>query len=149
MTQGDMQSESEETALPLGSSSLEDIVAALLAGRPIFRNRDTPSYALVNEDARKLFAYYSQHRDLWPRSKTVQGREIEDLLKAIAEPSPRALTMRAGGKALPKLWRLRRVEAHRFGGLHRHCGPKGETPEPLVPEIDRDISLISGFNGAC
>lgn len=148
MTQGDAQSENEETALPLGSSSLEDIVGALLAGRPIFRNKDTPSYVLANEDARKLFAYYSEHRDLWPRAKTVQGREIEDLLKALAEPCPHAPPKLAGGKALPKLWRLRRVEAHRFGGLHRHCGPKGETPELFVLEIDRDVTLISGFNGA-
>jgi hypothetical protein len=42
----------------------------------------------------------------------------------------------------------RRIEAHRFGGLHRHCGPQGQDPEPFVLEIDKDLTLISGFNGA-
>ena len=52
------------------------------------------------------------------------------------------------GNAENKFWTLRRVEAHRFGGLHRHCGLDGEDPEDFVVEVDRDVTLISGFNGA-
>ena len=46
------------------------------------------------------------------------------------------------------IWHLRRIEAHRFAGLHRHCAPDGSDPEPFVLELDKDITLISGFNGA-
>ena len=47
-----------------------------------------------------------------------------------------------------QLWRLRRIEAHRIAGLHRHCGAQGEDPEDFALDIERDVTLISGFNGA-
>ena len=54
-----------------------------------------------------------------------------------------------GAATAPKrLWRLRRLEAHRFAGLHRHCGARGEDPEDFALDIERDVTLISGFNGA-
>lgn len=40
------------------------------------------------------------------------------------------------------------TEAHRIAGLHRHCGAQGEDPEDFSLDIERDVSLISGFNGA-
>ena len=40
------------------------------------------------------------------------------------------------------------MEAHRFGGLHRHCSASGADPDNFVLEVERDVTLISGFNGA-
>ena len=133
--------------LQLENCSLDDVIAALLSGTPI-GGRNIEDFQLPSSDSLKIFAYYTQHRDLWPRNRQVQGPEIDGLLKALDSELPQTsrTTRRAAG-ACP-VWNLRRVEAHRFGGLHRHCGPAGEDPEPFVLEIDKDLTLISGFNGA-
>ena len=99
-------------------------------------------------NSRRILSYYTRHRDLWPRAKTVQPREIEDILKALAEKAPAPKETKGAATAPKRLWRLRRLEAHRFAGLHRHCGTQGEDPEDFVLDIERDVTLISGFNGA-
>ena len=63
-----------------------------------------------------FFAYYDRHRDLWPRVKAVQAREIEEVLKALEENPPAKKGTETAGKAGKRFWTLRRVEAHRFGG---------------------------------
>ena len=93
-------------------------------------------------------AYYAKNRQLWPRAKPVRRDEVEDVLQAVQTPltvrtapsPPRGVSRRA--------WRLSRVEAHRFAGLHRHCGNSGEDPDIFVLDLDRDVTLIRGFNGA-
>ena len=133
--------------LQLENCSLDDVIAALLSGTPI-GGRNIENFQLPSSDSLKIFAYYTQHRDLWPRNRQVQGPEIDGLLKALnSELTQISRTTRRAAGACP-VWNLRRVEAHRFGGLHRHCGPTGEDPEPFVLEIDKDLTLISGFNGA-
>ena len=128
--------------------SLEDLVAALLHKRPIAMPEGGPPFILENDDARRILAYYARRRDLWPRAKQVQARETEEVLKALEEAPPVKKATEAADSADNRFWSLRRIEAHRFGGLHRHCGLNGENPEDFLVEIDRDITLISGFNGA-
>ena len=127
---------------------LEDLVTALLHGQPIAMPEGGPPFDLENDTARCIFAYYARRRDLWPRAKAVQTHEIEDVLKALEGAPPAKKATETEGNAENKFWTLRRVEAHRFGGLHRHCGLDGEDPEDFVVEVDRDVTLISGFNGA-
>ena len=127
---------------------LEDLVAALLHRQPIALPEGGPPFLLENDNARRIFAYYAQRRDLWPHAKNIQALEIEEILKALEEDPPEERATETAGRAENKLWTLRRIEAHRFGGLHRHCGPNGQDPENFVVEVDRDVTLISGFNGA-
>jgi SOS-response transcriptional repressor LexA len=131
----------------LENSSLDDVVTTLLSGKAIAGERNEV-FRLSSSDSLKIFAYYTYHRDLWPRNRQVQAREIDGLLQALEAELPQSpiSTARAAG-ACP-VWNLRRIEAHRYGGLHRHCGPQGQDPEPFVLEIDKDLTLISGFNGA-
>ena len=136
------------TPINLIDCGLENLVTALLHGQPIATPEGGPPFVLENDNARRIFAYYTRHRDLWPRARLVQAREVEEVLKALEVEPPAKKATEAAGKAGKRLWTLRRVEAHRFGGLHRHCGADGEDPEDLVVEIHRDVTLISGFNGA-
>ena len=136
------------TAINLIDCGLEELVAALLHGQPIAMPEGGPPFVLENDNARRIFAYYARRRDLWPRAKTVQAREVEEVLKALEEDPPAKKATETAGNAENKFWTLRRVEAYRFGGLHRHCGLDGEDPEDFVVEVDRDVTLISGFNGA-
>ncbi|MEM7169970.1 MAG: hypothetical protein AAF530_07350 [Pseudomonadota bacterium] len=127
---------------------LEDVVAALLARRPIAAAADGLHFILDNDNSRKIFAYYARNRNLWPQNKNIQVSEIEEVLKALRNEPPVIKESRTADAKSVRQWKLRRVEAHRFAGLHRHCGEQGEAPEPFVLEIERDVTLVSGFNGA-
>jgi len=147
-----MDSDSVEAAglipINLVDCGLEELVSALLAGQPVATPSGGQPFVLRNDDARRILSYYARHRDLWPRAKAVQAREIEDMLKPLAGEVP-APKETEGATTVPKrLWRLRRLEAHRFAGLHRHCGARGEDPEDFGLDIERDVTLISGFNAA-
>jgi ATP:corrinoid adenosyltransferase len=140
--------EGELRPINLVDCGLEDVVAALLARQPIVTSADGAHFILDNDNSRKIFAYYARNRNLWPQKRTVQPSEIEEVLKALqSEPPARKETGKADAKPV-RLWKLRRIEAHRFAGLHRHCGAQGDDPEPFVLDIERDVTLISGFNGA-
>lgn len=127
---------------------LEELLSALLTGHPIALHGGGEPFVLRNDDSRRILSYYAGRRDLWPRAKTVQAREIEDILKALAEEVPAPKEIKSATTAPKRLWRLRRIEAHRIAGLHRHCGAQGEDPENFALDIERDLTLISGFNGA-
>ena len=128
--------------------SLDDLVAALLHEQPIAMPEGDPPFVLQNDNARSIFAYYARRRDLWPRAKLIQTREINEVLEALEEDPPVKKTTKTSSSKESRFWALRRIEAHRFGGLHRHCGLNGEAPEDFIVEVDRDVTLISGFNGA-
>ena len=68
--------------LQLENCSLDDVIAALLSGTPI-GGRNIENFKLPSSDSLKIFAYYTQHRDLWPRNRQVLGPEIDGLLKAL------------------------------------------------------------------
>ena len=135
------------TPIKLADCGLEELLSALLTGQPVATPSGAETFVLRNDESRRILFYYARHRDLWLRAKTVHAREIEDILASLAEqaPAPREATTAIAPK---RLWRLRRLEAHRFAGLHRHCGEQGEDPEDFVLDIERDLTLISGFNGA-
>jgi hypothetical protein len=135
-------------AIHLVDCGLDELVSALLAGQPVATPSGREPFVLRRDDSRRILSYYAIHRDLWPRAKTVQEREIEDILKALAVEAPTSKAIQGAVTAPGPLWRLRRLEAHRFAGLHRHCGAQGEDPEDFALEIERDVTLISGFNGA-
>lgn len=136
------------TPINLVDCGLEDVVAALLHRQPLATPAGGAPFVLEDDNTRRIFSYYARHRDLWPRAKTVQAREIDDVLKALDEAPPAKKATETDGAAAKRLWKLRRVEAHRFGGLHKHCGANGEDPEDFVLDVERDVTLISGFNGA-
>lgn len=135
------------TTINLVECGFEQSLSALLAGQPIVTSNGE-QFVLRNDDSRRILSYYDRHRDLWPRAKTVQAAEIEDILKALAGEAPAPRETKGTGAAPQRLWRLRRIEAHRIAGLHRHCSARGEDPEYFALDIERDVTLISGFNGA-
>lgn len=138
-----------QAALDLESSTLEEIVDALSTGRVIVLPGDAGTFRFQGEDARIAFRYYASHRDLWPQQKQLSSREVEDLLKAFSVPVQVSREPRAVSAQLKRgRWRIVRLEAHRFAGLHRHCDEKGDAPESLTLDFERDVTCIWGFNGA-
>ena len=127
---------------------LEDLVAALLAGQSIAMPDADAPFILPNDDARRIFSYYAQRRYLWLQSKPIQVSEIEEVLKALEQDPPIKTAIRTISAVPKHFWRLERVEAHRFGGLHRHCAADGGAPDDFAFEVESDVTLISGYNGA-
>ena len=139
--------EAQSEPIRLENYSLDEIVRLLMAGTPVHRAKGTP-FRFDTSDKRKAFAFYSRNRELWRSNRTVQAKEVESLLKALEEDLPADTAMPPHGTTDKPVWHLERVEIHRFGGLHRHVGPNGEDPEDFVVEFDKEITLVSGFNGA-
>ena len=131
----------------LEDHSLDEIIQLLMAGIPVHRANETP-FCLDTADRRKIFAFYGRNRHLWRNTRTVQAKEVESLLTELSAPTPTISGSRP--RAVPEklLWHLDRVEIHRFGGLHCHLGPNGEDPDPFVFDFGKEITLLSGFNGA-
>ena len=63
----------------LEDHSLDEIVQLLTAGRPVHRTKGG-AFQLDTADKRKVFAFYGRNRDLWPRNKSVQSKEVESVL---------------------------------------------------------------------
>ena len=131
----------------LENHSLDEIVQLVLAGIPVYRAK-APSFCLDTADKRKVFAFYSRNRDLWRSTRTVQAKEVESILTALGGELPVAGGKRSNVAAEKPIWHLERVEIRRFGGLHRHLGPDGEDPDDLVFDFGKEVTLLSGFNGA-
>lgn len=131
----------------LEDHSLDEIVQLLMAGITVHRANET-SFCLDTVDKRKIFAFYSRNRDLWRSTRTVQAKEVESLLTALGDELPLVGTRRPRAAAGKPVWHLERVEIHRFGGLHRHLGRNGQDPEDLVFDLGKEVTLLSGFNGA-
>lgn len=140
--------DSDSASLLLRGSSLDDVVQALLSGKPIQREGGASDFVFVSGDVRRVFAFYNDRRNFWERTKPIQQSEIDAVLASLQrQPVIRPFTPAARPRGVNR-WRLARVTAHRFAGLHRHCGRSGQAPDTFNFEIDKDITLIAGFNGA-
>ncbi len=131
----------------LEDHSLDEIIQLLAAGTPIHREKETP-FCLDTADKRKAFAFYRRNREFWQSSRTVQAKEVNRLLAALSDELPDVRGKPPRAAAEKPVWHLERVEIHRFGGLHQHLGPNGEDPEDLVFDLGKEVTLLSGFNGA-
>lgn len=138
-----------QSPLELESSTLEEIVEALSLGRSITLPEGTESFLFGAEDARIAFRFYASRRDLWAQQKQISGTEIDQLLQALETPKAAVPKEQPAASALKRpRWRITQIRAHRFAGLHRHCGTDGQAPDPLSLELDRDVTCVWGFNGA-
>ena len=63
--------------------SLDDVIGLLVSATPISRAKGQPDFRLDSADSLKAFAFYARNRELWPRSRTVQAKELNNLLQAL------------------------------------------------------------------
>lgn len=129
--------------------TLDEVVLHLIAG-DVVEVSGGEEFSLSLTDSRAVLAFYSKdRRAYWNPDKdtAIQDGEIDRVLDALDRPH-------TAGKAAPRAsatvqkWRLTKVMAHRFRGLHRHCAEGGSDPYPFELELIGDVSLFRGFNGA-
>lgn len=143
------ESQATEQTSAQEANTLDEIVDALVAGKAIRLPLEAGIFALTGDDARLILQFYAGHRDLWPQQKQLSAKEVDDLLSALESPKPSPKPSRpARPPATKSCWRIIKLNAHRFAGLHRHCDANGQPPERLMVELGRDVTCVSGFNGA-
>lgn len=129
--------------------TLNEVIQHLVAGDALLVAGDE-EFSLPLADSRAILAFYNQdRRTFWnpDRDPTIQDGEIDRILGALDKPLKAVETV-SRLPATAQKWRLVKVKAHRFRGLHRHCAEAGADPLPFELEFSADISLFRGFNGA-
>ena len=138
---------SEPTSI--ADHSFDSLLDELIAGRPVKVAGSGEVFQLENSDTRAILEYYKRHPQFWESGKRIEAGEIDALLAALDKPVSLPQPTPANAAAPTQLWHLKKVEAHRFGGLHRHCLPgDGGDPPVFAAELSSKITLIHGFNGS-
>lgn len=129
--------------------TLDEVILRLIAG-DVLAVTDGKEFSLPLVDSRAILAFYNQdRRTYWNPNKdpTIQDGEIDRVLEALDKPL-RPVAAASRPPATVQKWRLVKVLAHRFRGLHRHCVAAGADPDLFKLDLAGDVSLFRGFNGA-
>ena len=136
--------ESELRSLHL--HTLDSLIADLVSGRPV-ETTAGETFVLKDERTRSALEWYRKKgATTWTANVSVAS--CEDLVNAslLAPPELPALPMRQGNAQSRRL-RLKKLEAHRFSGLHKFGTPDA-APENYVHEFTSPITLFEGRNGS-
>nr|WP_247886372.1 ATP-binding protein [Azospirillum brasilense] len=109
-------------------------------------------FQLEDERQRHVLQFFLNHRAGQEIYAKPFSKGSDDLAKAITDwldqPfQPPAVTDRTRSGDKPR-WAVTTIEITQFGGLHPYCLADGRTPPPLAIEVERDVVLIRGQNGA-
>ncbi|MES0001837.1 AAA family ATPase [Mesorhizobium sp. M0051] len=126
--------------------TIDSLVADLITGVPVLIE-GARRFSLPDTATRSALGWY-QNRGPATWSADVRSLHAEELVDAISQPPPavKALPSRPANANNRRL-RLKRVEAHRFAGLHKFGTPDA-APENYVHEFWSPITLFEGRNGS-
>lgn len=126
--------------------TLDSLIADLVSGRPVQTGAGEP-FVLPDERTRSTLEWYRKKgAATW--TANVSAANGEDLVNAIllAPPELPALPARSAN-AKNKRLRLKKLEAHRFAGLHKFGTPDA-APANYVHEFTSPLTLFEGRNGS-
>jgi len=133
-------------ARPLHLHTLESLLADLVSGRSV-QTGQQERFSLPNERSRSALEWYRKRGHVgW--TANVSARDGEDLVDAIHTQPPELpeLPARPANSNSRRL-RLKKLEAHRFAGLHKFGVPT-TSPDNYVHEFTRAVTLLEGRNGS-
>jgi len=136
--------ESESRSLHL--HTLDSLIADLVSGRAVETATGDP-FVLPDERTRSALEWYrTKGAAAW--TANVSAANGEDLVNAILLPPPElpALPARPANAKSRRLT-LKKLEAHRFAGLHKFGTPDG-APANYVHEFTSPLTLFEGRNGS-
>lgn len=126
--------------------TLESLIGDLVSGRPI-RTGSNESFLLPDEPTRSALEWYRKKgASAWTAAVSVPHGE--DLVDAVLKKPPvlQALPARPANSNARRLL-LKKVEAHRFAGLHKF-GTPAAAPANYVHEFTSPLTLFEGRNGS-
>lgn len=136
--------ESESRSLHL--HTLDSLIADLVSGRPI-QTAVSKRFLLPDEWTRSALEWYRRKGAAnWTASVSVQRGE--ELVDAILQKPPELPSLPARpANAKNRRLRLKKLEAHRFAGLHKFGTPDA-APQNYVHEFTSPLTLLEGRNGS-
>jgi hypothetical protein len=141
---GESVSELKPRALHL--HTLTSLVVSLIGGESISIRGGT-SFSLPDERTRSALEWYRK-RDPATWAANVSAAHAEDLVDSIFREPPQLPPSSAGSiNSNNRRLRLKKVEAHRFAGLHKF-GTPGVAPDNYVHEFSTSLTLFEGRNGS-
>ena len=132
--------------LPLHLHTLDSLVTDLVSGRAVSVG-PTDAFSLSGERSRSALNWYRQKGESgW--SANVSTQIGEELVTAILKDPPELPSDTAGQLASgTKRLTLRKVQAHRFAGLHKFGKPEA-APADFIHDFSESITLFEGRNGS-
>ena len=136
--------ESESRSLHL--HTLESLVADLISGRSV-QTAASESFALPDDRSRSALEWYrTRGPSAW--TSAVNAQHAENLVDAIqAQPPQLAALPQRPANTNGRRLRLKKLEAHRFAGLHKFGTPDA-APNNYVHEFTSSLTLYEGRNGS-
>jgi len=131
---------------PLHLHTLDSLIADLVSGRPVETTAGEP-FVLQDERTRSALEWYRKKgAAAW--TANVSAANGEDLVNAIllSPPALAALPARSANATTRRL-KLKKLEAHRFAGLHKF-GTPDVAPVNYVHEFTLPLTLFEGRNGS-
>jgi hypothetical protein len=131
---------------PLHLHTLESLVADLVSGRSVATSA-SGLFVLSDKRMRSALEWYRKKgAAAW--TADVRAQVGEDLVNGILQEPPelRALPARPANANSRRL-RLKKLEAHRFAGLHKFGTPDA-APKNYVHEFISPLTLFEGRNGS-
>lgn len=131
---------------PLHLHTLDSLIVDLVSGRPV-RTGAGKNFVLPDDWSRSALNWYRKKgASGWTASVTVPLGE--DLVDAILQKPPELPTLAARPEqANSRRLRLKKLEAHRFAGLHKY-GTPGAAPNSYIHEFTSSVTLFEGRNGS-
>jgi hypothetical protein len=138
---------SEFEPRPLHLHTLESLCADLVSGRAVSVGTAGELFALPDDRTRSALKWYREKGSAaWTANVSVQ--HAEDLVDTILGQPPELPARPARpANANSRRLRLKKLEAHRFAGLHKFGTPSA-APENYVHEFISPLTLFEGWNGS-
>ena len=126
--------------------TLDSLIADLVSGRPV-QTGARERFVLPDARTRSALEWYRKKGAAgW--TANVSPQHGEDLVDTILQEPPElpALPARPANANSRRL-RLKKLEAHRFAGLHKF-GTPGAAPQNYIHEFTSPLTLFEGRNGS-
>lgn len=121
------------------------LLADLIGGRAVALT-DGGELSLTSDDARAVLDWYRRNRGKW--QSNLSAVDADAIIGVIGTSPPTVEAAASGGAASPaRRFRLIKVEAHRFAGLHAY-GRSTAAPASFVFEPAKPVTLLEGVNGS-
>lgn len=136
----------ESETRPLHLHTLDSLIADLVSGRTV-QTGAREHFVLPDDRTRSALEWYRKRGSAaW--TANVSGQHAEDLVDTLLQQPPKlpALPARPANANSRRL-QLKKLEAHRFAGLHKFGTPDA-APENYVHEFTSPLTLFEGRNGS-
>src|SRR5262249_38336354 len=131
---------------PLHLHTIESLCGDLVSGRPLGVGPENTAFTLSGDPARAVLDWYRRNFRRW--TSNVSQSDAEALVNAsLAKPPVLPPAPARSASASTRRLTLKRIEAHRFAGLHAF-GQIDRPPPNFVYEPDAAVTLFEGLNAS-